>query len=424
MKTILKLNLSLPICSAESPSLLGTPKRRRLETTSKVGRNASRSRFLHALGLAITLGMVFVPSPLRAGCNQPPIPAPGQTVTWTAANSPFQICVDLTIPKGGKVIVQPGVQLQFQGHMLTVSGSLNVQGPIGQPLFRLSLMTSSLRRSTVDGGNLVMSFTDVGGQIRPGPGKITISDSTFSGRTDLIFTLDILLPISAAGHQADRAAPSPVRKCKLPIPIWCSRIHLHEHSQRRYCAVTFACWAPIRLTGNLSRSSRDLSSHPTAARGWHPCFECDDSGRNQPDRRKFSSRLKNVLQGNLYPVDVEGGLLPSSVVPLTGNTINMIWAHDGGSQGVMRWANLGLPYLVTNLINGGGPLTIDPGVTVKFDPTVTGFAGLSIVSTRRLIANGLPDKPITFDALNPGRPGAGCCSTPITRKAHIWTTSS
>ena len=58
----------------------------------------------------------------------------------------------------------------------------------------------------------------------------------------------------------------------------------------------------------------------------------------------------------------------------------------------MRWANLGLPYLVTNLINGGGPLTIDPGVTVKFDPTTfTGLAGLSIVSTRRLIANGLPD---------------------------------
>ena len=43
----------------------------------------------------------------------------------------------------------------------------------------------------------------------------------------------------------------------------------------------------------------------------------------------------------------------------------MIWAHDGGSQGVMRWANLGLPYLVTGLISGGGPLTIDPGVTVK-----------------------------------------------------------
>ena len=47
--------------------------------------------------------------------------------------------------------------------------------------------------------------------------------------------------------------------------------------------------------------------------------------------------------------------MPGSIVPLTGNTNNMVWAHDGGSQGVMRWANVGLPYLVTGLINGGGP---------------------------------------------------------------------
>jgi hypothetical protein len=49
-----------------------------------------------------------------AVCNQPPIPAPGQTVTWLAANSPFQICADLTIPKGGTVIVQPAYRFSFR----------------------------------------------------------------------------------------------------------------------------------------------------------------------------------------------------------------------------------------------------------------------------------------------------------------------
>jgi len=128
----------------------------------------------------------------------------------------------------------------------------------------------------------------------------------------------------------------------------------------------------------------------------------------------------NILQGNLYPVDVEGGLLPGSVVPLTGNTNNMTWAHDGGNQGVMRWANLGLPYLVTNLIDGGGPLTIDPGVIVKFDPTVTGLAGLSITSTRRVVANGLPDQLITFDALNPAVQWDGLLfSTNQTEGSHL-----
>ena len=57
-----------------------------------------------------------------AACNQPPIPTAGQTVTWTKAKSPFQICTDLTIPKGGKVIVEPGVRVDFQAHTLTVSG--------------------------------------------------------------------------------------------------------------------------------------------------------------------------------------------------------------------------------------------------------------------------------------------------------------
>src|SRR5512140_3020010 len=84
-------------------------------------------QFLLSLSFVVT--MLFIASSVRAGvCNEPPIPLPGQTVTWTAANSPFQICADLTIPARGKVIVEPGVVLQFQGHTLTVSGLLNAQG--------------------------------------------------------------------------------------------------------------------------------------------------------------------------------------------------------------------------------------------------------------------------------------------------------
>src|SRR6187549_520856 len=62
------------------------------------------------------------------GCNQPPIPAPGQTVTWEAADSPFQICTDATIPTSATVIVEPGVRVQFRAHTLTVSGVLRAQG--------------------------------------------------------------------------------------------------------------------------------------------------------------------------------------------------------------------------------------------------------------------------------------------------------
>ena len=419
MKTILKLNLSLPICSAESPSLLGTPKRRRLETTSKVGRNASRSRFLHALGLAITLGMIFVPSPLRAACNQPPIPAPGQTVTWTTANSPFQICADLAIPTGGTVIVQPGVQLQFQGHMLTVSGILNVQG---QTTNHVTITADGNFPVAIemDGGTLVMSFTDVGGQIRLGPGKTTISDSTFTGPNGSIYTLDILLPSLPPVIKLTRCTFS-----NTQMQITDSYLVLRESTFTN--TITQVLRGYVRLLGTNTFDGQPFqilretfqAIQPLVVDGIH-ASNVTTAGGVSLTGGSFVLGSKNVLQGNLYPVDVEGGLLPSSVVPLTGNTNDMIWAHAGGSQGVMRWANLGLPYLVTGLLNGGGPLTIDPGVTVKFDPTITGLAGLSIVSTRRVIANGLPDKMITFDALNPAAPWSGLLfDTNYTEGSHL-----
>lgn len=354
------------------------------------------------LAIAVLLACV---SSAGAACNQPPLPSPGQTVIWLTANSPFQICADLTIPKGGKVIVQPGVRLQFQGHGVAVAGALNAQGQSASPIV-ISAEDVFPPVFTVDGGSLTLSFTDVGGQIRPGPGRITISDSTFSGNGS-IFTLDILLP----------SLPPVIKltRCKFTntaMQTTDSYLVLKDSSFTN--TTTQILRGYVRLLGTNTFDGQPLTILRETFQAIQPLFvdgvrasSVTTAGGISLTGGSFVLGPRNVLQGNLYPVDVEGGLLPSSVVPLAGNTNNIIWAHSGGSQGVMRWANLGLPYLVTNLINGGGPLTIDPGVTVKFDPTVTGLAGLSIVSTRRLIANGLPNKPITFDAFKPGSPWSG-----------------
>ena len=259
---------------------------------------------------------------------------------------------------------------------------------------------------TVDGGNLGMTFTDVGGQIRPGPGRITISDSTFSGNGS-IYTLDILLPSLPPIINLTRCTFT-----SSLMQITDSYLVLKDSSFRN--TTTQVLRGYVRLEGTNTFDGQPLvilretfqAIQPLVVNGIHATNVTTGGGVSLTGG-SFVLGPKNVLIGNLYPVDVEGGLLPSSIVPLTGNTNNMIWARDGGSQGIMRWANLGLPYLVTNLINGGGPLTIDPGVTVEFDSTVTGYAGLSIVSTRRLIANGLPGKRITFDALNPSIPWTG-----------------
>src|SRR5215213_5449331 len=74
-----------------------------------------------------------------------------------------------------------------------------------------------------------------------------------------------------------------------------------------------------------------------------------------------------LLQGNLFPVEVEGGLMPGSKVPTTGNTNNVIDVNTGGFPGPGRWTNFGIPYRLTELGSDlpGGYLVIEPGVTVE-----------------------------------------------------------
>ena len=279
----------------------------------------------------------------------------------------------------------------------------------------------SLRPLKWTGGNLVMLFTDVGGQIRLGPGKTTISDSTFTGPNGAYLYARYSAPESAAGRKADALHFYQYSNADYRFLSGAEGFNFHQHSSRRCCVGMFACWERIRFDGQPFQILRETfqAIQPLVVDGIH-ASNVTTAGGISLTGGSFVLGSRNVLQGNLYPVDVEGGLLPSSVVPLTGNTNDMIWAHAGGSQGVMRWANLGCLIWSPDLINGGGPLTIDPGVTVKFDPTVTGFAGLSIVSTRRVIANGLPDKMITFDALNPAAPWSGLLfDTNYTEGSHL-----
>jgi Bacterial Ig domain len=354
-----------------------------------------------------------------AACNQPPIPAPGQTVTWATADSPFQICADLTIPKSGKVIVQPGVQLQFQGHTLTVSGTLTAQGQSSSHI-SISAQSNFPPAITVQNGSLTTTFVDFTAQLRLGPGKITLSDSSFIGPDGLVYTLDILPPSVPPVVKLTRCTFT-----NTQMQITDSYLVLTDSSFTNTTAQALRGYARLLGTNTVDGQPLQIlretfqAIQPLVVDGVH-ASNVTTAGGISLTGGSYVLGSQNVLQGNLYPVDVEGGLLPSSVVPLTGNTNNMIWAHDGGSQGIMRWANLGLPYLVTDLINGGGPLTIDPGVTVKFDPSVTGFAGLSIVSSRRLVANGLPNKLISFDALNPGIPWSGLLfDTNYTEGSHL-----
>ena len=374
-------------------------------------------QFLFLLSIFVTAFLIA--SPVQAGCNQPPVPGPGQTVTWLTANSPFQLCSDLTIPATGTVIVEPGVTVALEAHTITVDGTFNVQGSSSSHV-TFSDTTVFPPAVTLDGGTIIMTFADFTGQLRGGPGTMTLTDCGFTGPNGLIFTLDILLPNLPPVVKLTRC-----RFTNSQMQITDSYLALQNCTFTNTFTQVLRGYA--RLVGSNTVQGQPLSILRETFQAIQPLFvdgvrasNVATAGGISLTGGSFFLGARNMLRRNLYPVDVEGGLLPGSVVPLTGNTNNMIWAHDGGSQGVMRWANVGLPYLVTSLINGGGPLTIDPGVTVKFDPTTTGSAGLSIVSTRRLVANGLPDQLITFDALTPGARWDGLLfDTNYTEGSHL-----
>jgi hypothetical protein len=57
------------------------------------------------------------------------------TQTWTAANSPYRVLGDITVPAGSTLTVQPGVTVLFMGHYrMTVTGAVDARGTAGQPI--------------------------------------------------------------------------------------------------------------------------------------------------------------------------------------------------------------------------------------------------------------------------------------------------
>src|SRR5262245_1805968 len=92
--------------------------------------------------------------------NLPPVPAPGPTVTWTLTVSPYEICQNITIPATSTVIVEAGVQINFDpDRQVIVSGTMDLQGQDAQ---RIVLQAPAVFPPIIeiDGGVFDASFSD------------------------------------------------------------------------------------------------------------------------------------------------------------------------------------------------------------------------------------------------------------------------
>jgi hypothetical protein len=338
-------------------------------------------------------------------CNQPPIPAPGQAVTWTLGGSPYRICQNIAIPEGGTVNIEPGVVVNIdQDRQVAVAGTMNIGGTAAAPvIFSGVNVFPPFVRIT---GTMNAHFADFRQQVRIAPGaNVHLYDCTFTGNgTGLsggMLLSDQNLGQPPAFVRLERCIFTQTF-CTLNDCFVVLRGNTFNATSpwflRGYADVTSAA-APNVLTGGQFTITREESIQPMRLDGINASGV--NSGGIAISGGNYLLGPAVTLQNNLYPLSLSGGLMPGSTVPLTGNTLNVINVENGSFAGAGRWTDLGIPYRIVQSSGSlpGGDLTIDPGVEVQAAPGVQ----FIFRSTRRLIADGLPGAPIIFRAAAPGQ---------------------
>src|SRR5436190_22013126 len=296
-------------------------------------------------------------------CNLPPIPMPGETVTWTLANSPYEICQNITIPSTSTVIVEAGVHINFDADMqVVVLGTMQLQGQAAQHII-LNAPAVFPPIIDIDGGIFDASFSDFTGQVRVENGaNVALSDCAFQGNNAVLWAQE--LPSTRPFIWIERCTfTSSSAFITDALSVLTDNIFNGATCSvlRGFADVTTT---NTFMNGNFSLN-RQESVQPLYIDGVHASNSTTAglvlSGGN------YLVGPNTVLQNNPFPVALEGGLLPGSAIPVTGNTVNAIDVGNGGFPGRGRWSQLGLSYRLTQPTTDlpGGHLTIDPDVIVE-----------------------------------------------------------
>src|SRR5262245_28566048 len=375
-----------------------------MKATAKFTRHSTREILSAALVLLLAsftaLAAATHPSRSRLAaqtgtCNLPPIPAPGQGVTWTLAGSPYEICQNITIPSTSTLTVEDGVHINFDPDMqVVVLGTMQLQGQAAQHIV-LQAPAVFPPIIDIDGGVFTAAFSDFTGQVRVENGaNVALSDCAFQGNNAVLWAQE--LPTTLPFIRIERCTfTSSSAFITDAVAVFEDNVF-----NNATCSLLRG-FADVTTTNTFTNSNfsvnRQESFQPYYLNGVHASNSTVAglvlSGGN------YSVGINTVLQNNPYPVALEGGLLPESAIPLTGNTINAVNVGNGGFAGRGRWSQISLPYRLTQPTTDlpGGHLMIDPGVVVEAtDPD----AALRFRSTRHGILKGLPDTPIIFRGLN------------------------
>ena len=328
-----------------------------------------------------------------------PLPLPGETVRWTAAMSPIVIDGIQHLPEGGTVIVDPGVKIQInRDSTLVVRGTLRGTGTPEQPIV-VESPGNTIPALEVN-GTLDFDYATIRAHIRPDSGgALLFANSRFEAPATL-FT-------------SGSSAPN-YRRPFLSVA------RSHFEGVDLYTADLTA----VVLDSTIGNGSLILSYiYPylknvgidggtlSLSKDYQPVYLNNVTVRNSAGAglslgggnwgNDYFLGPDVVLQNNQQPISLgDGGLLPGSTVPRTGNRNNYIAIVNSAElRGPVTWSNTGLPYVITGFPMIVGSWNILPGTAVRLGPE----AGIND-KLRSIQARGLPDQPVTFERFDPAQP--------------------
>lgn len=338
----------------------------------------------------------------------PVVPSPGQTVTWSAANSPHRICASLEIPVGAGVIVESGASVLVEsGSELTVRGQLTMRPgstldtPFGADVMvhgeALLVGTAAApilltgdpgahssftpdRFSALPGGLVRMRHVNLQTSVNAyGTGAVVADNVAASGNNKGFFaTSELGL---GGGHLA-------LSNCQFSLGA--SVDGRHAYLKLEDCA-----FDNTTLRIHRGNGAQDLFLDGITALN-HAADSCIQlSGGN------FFLGPNNVLQNNRYPVTLNGGgLLDGSVLPTSGNANNQVRISIPGAEGEIRFGAQAIPYRVNAVPTATVARRIDvsPGAQFQMDPGADFRAWFGSI----LNLEGTPEAPIRFEPSQAG----------------------
>ena len=332
-------------------------------------------------------------------CNLPPIPAAGETETWTAAGGPWVVCSDLSIPAGALVVVEPGATIDVRdGFTLDVEGTLLATGTNALPIW-IEGGISTLHPPVRVRGLMELSHGQVRGRLHLAHGgSLVVRESTFPQ--------GMISSASSVGGGAQgtyveienseffAGAFDSLAITDGTLVVRDTTIHGSGLSLLR----GYLLAESVVLEGGGLSLVRERYTQPAFVDGF--------TIRNAPGPAislfGWNAFLgaTNQLSGNLVPVSITGGLLAGSTVPTSGNVNDWVDVGGGGVRGNATWARLDVPYVVDGADQSGGKLTLEPGARIQLTPG----SQMMIFSTGAFRALGRPEAPIVFERHLPSAP--------------------